>query len=61
MEETQKLIEEIDNISDLIPVTVTEYEAYDFAIKILALQEQRKANDILADIASEIRILRNKL
>jgi hypothetical protein len=57
MVETQKLKKEVIELSCIL-LNLTEYESLDLAIKILALEEQRKANDILADIANELSILR---
>jgi hypothetical protein len=53
MEETQKLIEEIYTIAQHI-TSMTKYEKYDIAIKMLALQEQRKANQLLKNIDDSI-------
>ena len=46
MEETLKLVGEIDDLSCRILSEFSAYESWDIAIKILALQEQRKAEPL---------------
>ena len=46
MEETQKLIDEINELTCMLAGKFSDYEAHDIAVKILALQEQRKAEPL---------------
>jgi hypothetical protein len=46
MEETLKLAGEIDDLSCRILSEFSAYESWDIAIKILALQEQRKSKQL---------------
>jgi len=55
MEEIQKLVGEIDDLTCRILSEFSAYESYDIAIKILALQEQRKINANLDSIENRLR------
>ena len=55
MEETQNLINEINELTCMLAGQFSDYEAHDIAVKIRALQEQKKTNAILDVIEYNVR------
>jgi hypothetical protein len=61
MEETRKLVLDILSITVLLPDDLNYYEGFDIAVKIMALQEQKKANELLKKIDESLTAIQNIL
>jgi hypothetical protein len=61
MEEARKLVLDILSITILLPDDLNYYEGFDIAVKIMALQEQKKANELLKNIDTSLIEIQNIL